>query len=336
MGAGSGVGAEVGAQAGAQAGAGMGAQARSGDGEADATRQTRRTVPSRWTRGCSSGVVWMINFVLACLLCSAPIILLMLWKRYYAGLVIGNIVFVFVYTSYQVQAMLGPAGWVALYPINESYVVRWMLPTVVFTLSALSGVRVWVVWLLMSGALWWLVLCLFHRLLVHIGFNQTYALIGSLLPLLTFASAYHQRHMMNADALLFLIVLGTTWTYYKWRHDHKPRGLLLIPLLVVLAAVVSFPVPLDKPRILYLPADVFELLASGGVYWIFMGVALFRYREQIPNFVRVNRIFLLVVGVVMVIAVDWDRWFVLSAFLWVPLVLVALQNTLKGKGDFNA
>lgn len=278
----------------------------------------------------------MINFVIAVALLALPILLLIMWRKYFAGMLIGQAVFVVAFFSYVYQAELGGQGWIANYPIREAYVVRWMLPTFVQWLAGIVNVEAWLVWLFLSSAIWWLGLCLFQQILSRIGFCDKLSTLGAILPMLTFASAYGGgRLLMSADGLNWLVVLGIAWATYRITKYKELKWWGLLPLLMGLALVVSFPVPTGAgwhTRLDYFFwNDPVELLAGGGVYWLFIGLALLKYRNQIPDFVKLNRGYLILIGLVMVVATDWDRWFVLSGFLWVPLVLISL----KGVGLFG-
>jgi hypothetical protein len=266
------------------------------------------------------------------MLMALPIILIMWKKGYFEGILLGQIIFFIATLTYTVQGTYGPQGWVALYydgflTTHPEYAIRWVLPTIALGLSGIFNVdHPWITWLIILSATWWLALCLFQQFLHRIGYTRRMSTIGAVLPLLTFSVAF--RLFVPPDAFYFLMVIGFLWSIYAWRHLQNPKWLLVIPLIVIAAVGISFPVPPGggwMTRLSTLPMDVVELLAAGSIYAIFLYITLRYHRDRIPPFVRMASWTIPLYVLVFAIASDWDRWWIMAAPLWVPLVLIGLN-----------
>lgn len=276
----------------------------------------------------------MINVTLILLIVGVPLLIIFYKKGYYEGMIIAQVLMLYFFQWYFIQARTGGNGWVSQYDeiieTRPEYSIRWVLPTFIYWLTDLLKINhTWLTWLFISCTLWFLGLVFFNRLLQNIGFNRKYALIGTLIPLATYG--FVNRILITPDCLNFLIVMGMMWATYQLRYYNSKRLLFLLPVVILLASLIEFPIPPLggwSNRITYLAQDFTELIISLGVWGVFIGVTLTskNLRSKLPDFSKMSFYFLPFYILVFAVAVDWDRWFVLASFIWVPIALIGIKK----------
>ena len=96
----------------------------------------------------------MLTFLFAVIILATPAVLIMWKRRYYEGLLIAQVLFLFMVAAYLRQALTGPVGWIANFETLPRYAVRWVIPMGVRWWATLLGTTPWMVWLFFSTFFW--------------------------------------------------------------------------------------------------------------------------------------------------------------------------------------
>ena len=202
------------------------------------------------------------------------------------------------WSNYLKASLIGGYGW--LWNWTPQYASRWIMYGFV---AWLGDWRLW--WALMVG-LWWGTLLVFRYFLQRMDVPRPWDLVGAMLPMLTYAIMH--MGFMGLDALLFL----TTVLWFLVFRDK--RWIMVAVPLSVLALLLVAPVPANRG---WQPRDLLNMLKTLHVFAVLALLGITRMTRKQQR----NLILLLPFIVVACIAVDWYRWALMAAPLWVPLVL---------------
>jgi hypothetical protein len=242
-------------------------------------------------------------------LVAAPIVAVLLWKRRYDELLIGQAVLVAGFVQLTIKN-------IAIYPL------RFIYPVLISVTPVSYVYAVWG-W---NALFWFIGMILLRRFLVlELHFSREMATIGAMFPLLNYSTVFYG--FWHLDGLNSVVVIVIFYCYFIIRRIDNRRQQFSWSLLLVLAGLVGllndypYPMPLDFDIVgrltrLALTVSIYGFLAASG--------ARFSW-----HYVKRTVVFLPIYVVIALIAVDWCRWFVLAFPIWVPLSLWGLKWRLQ-------
>lgn len=281
----------------------------------------------------------MLIFLIAITIVGIPAILIMWWKKFYPGILLGGLIFLYAFIWFLFQANWGAIGWIGDFEgylaTVPNYGVRWKIPVFLdLLLQFLPFITArWLLWLFIASALWWFGLILFYLILRRLEYSMLEATIMALIPLLTMGGI--RFAMISADCLFWIVIVLGFFTIQLFFINGIQKGIrdwrvwLLATVTVSLGVFVLWlvpPIPPGYQTLLEWLTNPLEFLVGLHIWWVLIIEGILVIRKDIPKTIKYSLVLVPLFAVMIIYGSDWQRWATLAAPVWVLFVIIGLRK----------